>query len=110
MLRLLISFGKTRNLTCFTQNLFTLLLCNTVSSIKLDNHNNYVTLFFVINRGTGQAGFVTNEQDQDGNDTKAAPAFRPICIAKQVTSVACGKDHALLLTSLGVVQSLGSGR
>ena len=36
--------------------------------------------------------------------------FRPIDIAKQVTSVACGKEHALLLTSLGAVHSLGSGR
>jgi len=67
-------------------------------------------LFFVICKETGQVGFIANGQDQDGNDTKPVLVFRPIEIAKQVTSVACGKEHALLLTSLGVVHSLGSGR
>lgn len=66
--------------------------------------------FFSLNEVTGQVGFVANEQEQDGNDTKLVPVFRPIGITKQMTSVACGKEHALLLTSLGVVYSLGSGR
>lgn len=67
-------------------------------------------VFFSLNEVTGQVGFIANEQDQDANDTKPVPVFRPIDITKQVTSVACGKEHALLLTSLGVVYSLGSGR
>ena len=67
-------------------------------------------VFFFVNEVTGQVGFVANEQEQDGNYTKPVPVFRPIDITKQMTSVACGKEHALLLTSLGVVYSLGSGR
>ncbi|XP_078358665.1 RCC1 domain-containing protein 1-like [Oculina patagonica] len=59
--------------------------------------------------GTGQAGFVSNAQVQDGSDTKPVLVFRPIDLTKQITSVACGKEHALLLTSSGVVYSLGSG-
>lgn len=49
---------------------------------------------------TGQDGFVANEQDQDGNDKKPVPVFRPI--TKQMMSVPFGKEHALLYTVLGV--------
>lgn len=90
-------FGKARNLTRIYLHCYCL-------QVK------YVIFFFSVNEVTGQVGFVVNEQEQDGDDTKPVPVFRPIDIRKQMTSVACGKEHALLLTSLGVVYSLGSGR
>lgn len=60
--------------------------------------------------GSGQAGFVDNEPDKTNSETESALVFRPIDLTKQITSVACGKEHALLLTIAGDVYSLGSGR
>lgn len=59
--------------------------------------------------GNGQAGFICSEQVQDGSVAKPVPVFKAIDINKEITSVACGKEHALLLTSSGTVYSLGSG-
>lgn len=35
--------------------------------------------------------------------------FKPMDLLKQMTSIACGKEHALLLSSSGEVYSLGNG-
>lgn len=60
--------------------------------------------------GNGQAGVVCNDQVKDGAVAKPVPVFKAIAIDKEITSVACGKEHALLLTSSGTVYTLGSGR
>lgn len=60
--------------------------------------------------GNGQAGVVCNDQVKDGAVAKPVPVFKAIDIDKEITSVACGKEHALLLTSSGTVYTLGSGR
>lgn len=59
----------------------------------------------------GQAGYAVHEEVQDGCESnKPALLFRPMDITTQMTSVACGKEHALLLSSSGDVYSLGGGR
>lgn len=61
----------------------------------------------------GQAGFVLHEQDQNATKDLNKPAsmiFKPMDLLKQMTSIACGKEHALLLSSSGEVYSLGNGR
>ena len=61
----------------------------------------------------GQAGYVLHEQDQNATkdlNISASMIFRPMDLMKQMISVACGKEHALLLSSSGEVYSLGNGR
>ena len=61
----------------------------------------------------GQAGYVLHEQDQNASkdlNKSASMIFKPVDLLKQMTSVACGKEHALLLSSSGEVCSLGNGR
>ena len=61
----------------------------------------------------GQAGYVLHEQDQNATkdlNKSASMIFRPMDLMKQMISVACGKEHALLLSSSGEVYSLGNGR
>ena len=60
--------------------------------------------------GNGQAGVICNDQVKDGAVAKPVPVFKAIAIDKEITLVACGKEHALLLTSSGTVYTLGSGR
>lgn len=61
----------------------------------------------------GQAGYVLHEQDQNASkdlNKSGSMIFKPVDLLKQMTSVACGKEHALLLSSSGEVYSLGNGR
>ncbi|XP_073238801.1 RCC1 domain-containing protein 1-like [Porites lutea] len=60
----------------------------------------------------GQPGYVLHEQDQNATkdlNKSASMIFRPMDLMKQMISVACGKEHALLLSSSGEVYSLGNG-
>ncbi|XP_068709475.1 RCC1 domain-containing protein 1-like [Montipora foliosa] len=58
----------------------------------------------------GQVGSAVCEQDQDCLDSgKAEFLFEPMDVKTQISSIACGKEHALLLSSSGDVLSLGGG-
>ena len=64
-------------------------------------------------RITYPSGHIISEQDQNATkdlNISASMIFRPMDLMKQMISVACGKEHALLLSSSGEVYSLGNGR
>ena len=59
----------------------------------------------------GRVGSLVCEQDQDClNSGKSEFLFKPMDVKAQILSVACGKEHTLLLSSSGDVYSLGGGR
>ncbi|KAK2572611.1 RCC1 domain-containing protein 1 [Acropora cervicornis] len=58
----------------------------------------------------GHVGSLVCEQDQDCLDSgKSEFLFKPMDVKAQISSVACGKEHTLLLSSSGDVYSLGGG-
>lgn len=68
-------------------------------------------LFFLICTDKGHVGSLVCEQDQDCLESgKSEFLFKPMDVKAQISSVACGKEHALLLSSSGDVYSLGGGR
>lgn len=75
-------------------------------------HSKFLFLiFFLLCADKGHVGSLVCEQDQDCLDSgKSEFLFKPMDVKAQILSVACGKEHALLLSSTGNVYSLGGGR